>query len=160
MNKPNKRGVEVIAIYWFAILFVVAAGVVYMVSSFYGKPYDARELEVGLLADKAADCISYAGYLRDGVLSQEFQENFLDMCKITFEAEEEQYFLELNFYDFNSYQGSEAIFEASAGNQNLYGFCGLKGENLPVCLERELYVLAEDGKPYTVRIKTAIGKNA
>jgi len=164
--KGNKKGTDkVISVYWFAILFIVAGGIVYMVSAFYGNPYDVREIEAGLLSDKTAGCISYAGYLREGVLSQEFKDNFPERCNLNFEVEDTygwkeqgQYFLKLNFYDFNSYPAANSLFEISAGNPNLDDSCNLEGEQMPFCLERELYVLAEDGKPYTVKIISAIGK--
>ena len=53
MNK--KGGDKIISVYWFAIIFIVATGIVYMVLSFYGKPYDIREIEVDLLTDKIED---------------------------------------------------------------------------------------------------------
>lgn len=166
MKKNRKAAEKIMSVYWFAILFIVAAAVVYMVASFYGKPYEVRGIESGLLADKAADCISYAGYLRDGVLTDDFKNNLLEKCGITFNVEDTfdwkqqpQYFLKLDFYDFSSYPNSDPIFEASAGNQNFQSFCGLKGNKLPVCLERELYVLSKDGKPYAVKILSIIGKD-
>lgn len=165
MNKmrKNKKGAEkIISVYWFAILFIVAGAIVYMVSSFYGKPYDVREIETGLLADKAADCISYAGYLRDGVLKQEFRENFLETCGLNFEVEDvygwrkqEQYFLKIDFFDFSS---GEAIFSAEEGNGNLVNFCELEGKNLPFCLERKIYTLDKEGKLYTIKITSIIQK--
>ena len=164
MIEKNKRGAEkIISVYWFAILFIVAAGIVYMVSSFYGKPYDVRQIEVSLLADKAADCVSYAGFLREGVLTQGFKDGFLEICDITFEAEDSyswtdgsEYFLQLNFYDFDTPLTS--LFEVSAGNNNLKDFCNLKGSGFPVCLERRFYTLDKDGKKYVVKINSIVKK--
>jgi len=165
--QKNKKGAEkIISVYWFAILLIVAGAIVYMVFSFYGKPYDAREIEAGLLADKAAECVSYAGYLREGVLlNQEFKENLLENCGLNFETEDAygwkeqgQYFLQIDFYDFNSYPGSNSLFSASAGNNNLKNFCNLEGEKLPVCLERGLYTLDKEGKPYAIKITSIVRK--
>ena len=164
----NKIGTEkIISIYWFVILFIVAAAIVYMTASFYGKPYDTRQIEVELLSDKAADCISYAGFLREGVLTQGFNDNFLETCDINFGAEdsygwtdESEYFLQINFYDFDSYQDASqnSLFEVSAGNQKLKDFCQLKGKSFPICLERRFYTLDKDGEKYIVKINSAVKK--
>ena len=162
----NRKGTEkIISVYWFAILFIVAGAMVYMVSSFYGKPYDTREIEAGLLADKAAGCVSYAGYLRGGVLSQEFKEKFIEACGLNFETEDVygwkeqgQYFLQIDFYDFNSYPGSNSLFSAFAGNDNLKDFCNLEGEKSSFCLERGLYTLDKEGKLYAIKITSIVRK--
>jgi len=161
--RKNKKGAEkIISVYWFAILFIVAGAIVYMVSSFYGKPYDVREIEVGLLADKAADCVSYAGYLREGILNRGFMEKPLENCDLNFETEdtsgwkeERQYFLKMDFSDFSS---GKVIFSTEEGNGNLVNFCELEGKNLPSCLERELYILDKEGKSYTIKITSIVRK--
>jgi hypothetical protein len=165
MIKNKKAAEKIISVYWFVILFLVAGAIVYMVSSFYGKPYDIRGIEAELLVDKAADCVSYGGYLREEVLTPEFKDNFLARCGITFEVEdaygwrqEEQYFLQINFYDFNSYPNSDSLFEVSAGNFNLKDFCNIKSDTSPVCLEREVYALSKAGTPYTIKILSIIKK--
>lgn len=166
MKKRNrKKGAEkIMSVYWFAILFIVAAAIVYMVAAFYGKPYDVRNTEAELLADKIADCVSYAGYMRDGVMTQDFKTNLLQNCNITFNVEDqfgwkqqEQYFLEIDFYDFGSYPG-QSVFNASAGNSNLKDLCSLNGGKLPLCLSRQMYVIDKQGKQYIVNIFTIIGK--
>ena len=162
IQKKDKKGAEIISVYWFVILLLVAAGVSYMVFSFYGKPYDVREIEAGLLADKTADCVSYAGYLREGILHSNFQENFLGKCGLNLEVEDAyrwkeqgQYFLKIEFYDFNQ---NSLLLEASAGNINLKNFCNLEGKNFPFCLEREFFSLDKQGNLYTIKIISIIGK--
>ncbi len=68
MNKMNKLGTDkIISIYWFAILFIVAAAVVYMASVFYGGPADVREIEANILINQVADCVSQGGYLKENI---------------------------------------------------------------------------------------------
>lgn len=166
-NIKRKKGADkIISVYWFFILFLVAAAIVYMVSSFYGKPYDVRSIEAGLLADKAADCVTYAGYLRDGILTPDFQQNLLSKCSLNFDTEDVydwkqqgQYFLDINFYDLSSYPNSNSLFEASAGNPNLMDFCGVKGDTNPFCIEREFYTTDKTGKKqYVVKIISVVRK--
>lgn len=161
----NKTGAEkIMSVYWFVILFLVAGAIVYMVITFYGKPYDVREIEAGLLADKAADCVSYAGYFNNTVLNPDFNPNILEKCGINFNVEDAygwkqqgQYFLQIDFYNFSSFPNSAPISEVSAGNSNLKIFCN-KGQTSPFCLEREMYSLGKDGKQYTIKITAIVQK--
>lgn len=159
----NKKGTEkIISVYWFAILFIVAAAVSYMVYSFYGKPYDVRQIEAELLTNKVADCISNVGYLREGALDQQFKEGFLENCDITFNVEDsyrwreqDQYYIELNL---NNFVSGEKTLEIKAGNSNLKGYCNLKGEKLPFCLTRSLYVIDKNNNQYRAEILSIIRK--
>ncbi|MDP2628749.1 MAG: hypothetical protein Q8P15_02540 [Nanoarchaeota archaeon] len=161
--QKNKKGAEkIISVYWFAILFIVAGAMVYMVSSFYGKPYDVREIEAGLLTDKIAGCVSEAGYIQSVVLSQGFDNSFFDFCNLNFETEDAygwkeqgQYYTEISIYNFNSEQVLSVIKE---GNENLKEFCELGGGNLPVCLKRSLYTIAKDNSQYKIDILSVIRK--
>ena len=165
MNKiqSNKTGAEkIISVYWFAIIFIVAAAIVYMTASFYGKPYDVRQIEADLLTNKVAECISEAGYLNEKILNQQFAENFPENCNINLNVEDaygwreqEQYYLELNLVGFSS---DEKILEVKKGNPNLKSFCNLKGENLPYCLERNLYVIDKNNIQYRANILSIIRK--
>ena len=73
---------------------------------------------------------------------------------------ESEYFLQLNFYDFDSYSetNQNSLFESSAGNNNLKDFCGLEGKGFPICLERRFYALDKDGKKYVVKINSIVKK--
>ena len=63
MILKNKKGAEkILAVYWFAILVLVSAGVFSMVFSFQA-PYDVRELEASVLTGQVADCLSNQGIL-------------------------------------------------------------------------------------------------
>jgi len=158
----NKKGDKLISVYWFAILFIVAAGIVYMVSAFYGKPYDIREAEADILTTKIAGCISEAGYLKEGVLTENFRENFAEICTINFQVEDAygwrdrgQYYVEVEFLDFGT---GQQVFEASEGNSGLKPDCELEGKTLPVCIERSFYSIDENGNQYQVNILSIVRK--
>jgi hypothetical protein len=151
--KNKKGGDKIISVYWFAILFIVAAAVVYMVSSFYGAPYDVREAEADILIDKVADCISEGGYLKNNVLSEGFSGNFMGICSLNFETEDYrdwktvgQYYVELEIFEFNT---TSLVLSLQEGNSELKDFCELKGESLPVCLERSFYLVDNLGNGQT-----------
>ncbi len=131
----DKKG-KILSLYWFAILFMVAAGISYMAVSFYGAPYDVRGIEADILADKIANCLAEGGYLKENIFSEEFKNNFLEECHITFKTEnehgwnkEEQYYLEVNFYKFDQNVPNalgEKILGIEKGNVNLKNIATLE----------------------------------
>lgn len=58
----DKKGVKILAVYWFAILVLISAGVFSMVYSFQ-VPYDVRGMETGILSGKIAGCLAPQGIL-------------------------------------------------------------------------------------------------
>lgn len=166
--KKNKRGTDkLLSIYWFAILFIVAAGIVYMAALFYGSPYDVREIEATLLSNQIADCVSKGGYLNEQAL-QLTSDNFLEFCNLNFNVEDfkdwktqEQFYVEINFYKFNKDApdglGSKFVEDIVAGNTNLKEYCDKKGKNFPVCVERDFYVLVKEN-PHIIKVKSIVRK--
>ena len=164
MILKNKKADKIISVYWFAILFIVAAAIVYMVISFYGEPYDIREAEAHALTNKVAGCLSEAGYLKEGVLNEDFRENFMEECKLNFEVEDiygwreqGQYYVEINFSNFLT---MEEIPTIKKGNEALKTDCG-KGKTFPVCLNRSFYALSkkdQDQEQYQINILSIVRK--
>ncbi len=160
----NSRGEKLVSVYWFAILFIVAAGVVYATASFYGQPYDVREVEAEILSDKVAECVSHAGILKPFVFEEDFDERFLELCNLNFEVEDYkdwqdrgQYYVELNIKNFDTEDFQNL---ANGGNPQLKGFCveGNTEKNNPYCLGRELYVLDTEGNQYELTVLTIVRK--
>ena len=160
----NRKGEKIISVYWFAILFIVAAAVVSMVVIFYGKPYDIRELESNALTNHVADCLSEGGYLKKDVLgNDDFKSNFLENCDLNFNVEDiynwkeqEQYYIKVEFF-----QDDKLVFDISEGNKNIVSSCGIEKEieeeRLAKCVEREFYSLnAED--VYLIKILSIVRK--
>ena len=162
-NKMNKKGGDkIISVYCFVILFLVAAAVSYMVISFYGKPYDVRGLEANILTNRIADCVSENGYIKEETLTREFGNEFLEKCKLNFEAEnihdwqsQEQYYAQVEVIGFNS---NAKISEFSAGNVNLKNFCETKGKYMPLCLQRSFYSIDKNNTQYQVNILSIVKK--
>lgn len=126
----NKQGDKIISVYWFAILFVVAGAVVYMVAIFYGAPKNIQEVESKILANKVAECISEGGYLKENILTSDyFKNNLLKECNLNFQVEDfstwkdkEQYYLEVGIHKFDSTfpeNLGENIFNFTTGDINL-----------------------------------------
>ena len=163
----NKNGVEILSVYWFAILFIVAAAIVYMVYSFYGQPYDVRETEADALTTLVARCLTDAGYVKDGVLSagvlnEDFKNNFLSNCNLNFEVEDAygwlksgQFYLGVNLFDFNS---GTAIGNVAKGNLGLKDSCSQNGKLIPVCVDRDFYVIDRDNNQYKINVVSVVRK--
>jgi len=147
----NKKGTEkILSVYWFIILFITAAAIVYMVAIFYGEPYDVRQIEANILINRIVDCLSDGENLREDALNQSFRDNFLENCNLNFNSEEmweqEQYYIEIK--DLN----------ITGGNVNLKDYCGLHKQTSIVCVERNFYVLDENNKGSMIEILSIVRK--
>ena len=165
----DKYGTDkILSVYWFTILFLVASAIVYMTVSFYGKPYDIRELEANALTNHIADCLSDAsnpGYLKENILGNEdFKNNFLVACNLNFDVEDThdwreqgQYYVGIEFF-----QEENLVFEILEGNKNLISSCGIEKEvekeRLAKCVEREFYSLDSIGNVYSIKILSVVRK--
>ncbi|MCH8945898.1 MAG: hypothetical protein IIA85_03175 [Nanoarchaeota archaeon] len=159
MNLRNKRGAEkLMSVYWFAILILVAGTIVYMVSVFYGNPYDVREIETNILINKVADCLSDKGKLRYQ-LTEELKTNFLEKCHLNFgnENEELEYYLEIEFYNFDN--NNLLDFSISEGNINLKNYIeDFPGSNSVISTSKSFYVLNDKDEELIVKILSIIRK--
>jgi hypothetical protein len=159
----DKIGAEkTISIYWFAILIIVAAAIVYMVVSVYGQPYDVRQIESDILANNIAGCISEGGYLKEKIINDvEFSENFLEKCNLNFESPDfekssGEYYVSIRFQDFNS--GNQIGAEIINGNVNLKLACELKGKTNPACSSKSFYVIDKNSQSYRIDIIASVNK--
>jgi hypothetical protein len=158
----NRRGDTLFSLYWFAILMIVAGGIVGMVFVFYGNPYDIREIESNLLVDKLASCVSYAGRINGNlILNGEIQNtNVLDNCHLNLSDE---YFYEITFYKVGDVANPflDYFLKTSGGNLNLAASCEISDEdfsNLPTCINRSFYSLDNANNQYIIKILTAVKK--
>ena len=125
----NKKASKILSMYWFVILFIVAGAVVYMAFLFYGAPYDVRGIESNALTMQIANCLARGGYLKPGILGEDFANNFLDFCNLNLDVEDVygwgeqgQYYFEVGIHEFdeNSLSGfGTSISEIVEGNPNL-----------------------------------------
>lgn len=163
MNKfTDKKGTDkILSVYWFAILFIVAGGIVYMTFIFYGEPYDVREIEASILTNQIADCLSQGGKLVEEWDKLD-NDNFLEKCHLTFNVEDtkawkdDQYYVNIDFQKFDT--GDSAREPITNGNINLKQFCDQEGKNLPVCVERSFYTLDEENSQYVIKILSVVRK--
>jgi hypothetical protein len=167
----NKRGTDkMLSVYWFLILFISAAAIVYMVAVFYGHPYDVRELEANILANKIADCVSRGGELVPELFDNDSwadlyggKNNFWDYCGITLAVEDPQvwkdpqYYAEARIYNMNEVE----VFGRMTGNLNLLSSCELQQdeehERLAKCVEKRFYSVGQ-GEQYLIKVLSVVRK--
>ena len=167
----NKKGTEqVISVYWFAILIIVAVGISAMVFTFYNHPYDVRELEANILMNKVADCISEHGVIKKEIINEtgHFQKDF-DMqkiCHFNFSAPDfsgdshGQYYVLITFNDSNE----NFLFDKEGRDNYLRADClaklELKDEKaLPGCVKGNLFAVDLTGKQYSIEILSGVSKS-
>lgn len=153
----NNRGEKYLSVYWFAILAIVAGGIIAMVFVFYGKPYDVRNVEAEIMINKIADCLSdEEGKLREDISN----ENVLQECHLNF-GEKNEFYFEVDGLTLKSVLPSTENKDLSEegikqGYFNLKANCG-KAENV-VCVERQVYYLKENGSGETIKILSGVRK--
>jgi hypothetical protein len=168
----DKKGADkIISIYWFIILTLIAGGVFAMAYSFYGSPYDVREIESEILTNKIADCISYRGLinselLNDGVFDEIFVNNFLKECNLNFNTQNEwediQFFSVIEFYNFSNIENP--ILTINNGNINFIGSCDIKTtsgkdyEKLVKCNKNSFYAVDNSNNQYLIKIISGVRK--
>ncbi len=161
----NNKGTEqVLSVYWFAILIIVAVGVSAMVFTFYGHPYDVRELEANILMNKIADCVSKEGIIPKQITQNGNLEAF-DIerdCGLNFNTpdipgEHKQYYVRITFKDMNE---NEVFPPKEGGNNNLRSLClGTEtAEALPTCINGKIFALDSSGRQYSIEILTGVLK--
>ena len=155
----NKKGEEVLSLYWFLILTITAGGIIGMIFVFYGSPYDIRDIEANLLIDKIADCVSYNGVINESIIFDgELKEIDFSSCHLNFSPEEDEYFYKISFYKLEDLE--DVFFQGNDGNLNLEASCAIEqdSDKLPGCVEKSFYSLDNLGNQYLIKILVAIRK--
>jgi hypothetical protein len=164
LTPRNRSGAEeIMSMYWLAILFIAAGGIIGMVFIFYGNPYDIRDIEANLLVDKLADCISYGGKINNLIISDGKTGEFIfSNCHLNFGSEEDEYFYKVSIYKVEDLANPflDYFFQTHGGNLNLEASYSINeySENLPVGVERSFYSLDNVGNQYIIKILGVIKK--
>ena len=168
-TKMNKKGDKLLSVYWFLILVIVATGIVLMVNVFYGNPYDVREIESALLANKVADCIYYGGEVNreifsvQGVFKESFRDGFMEDCSLNFDVQGDfvqvPYYIEVDF--FSGINSKKSEFNITEGNNNLKPDCKIEvadSSKLAKCTDKSFFMRTKNGGVYFVKLLTIISK--
>ncbi len=169
-SKNKKGSNKLISIYWFAILVIIAGGVVMMVNVFYSSPYDVREAEAEILSAKVADCLVKGGEINKlltsptGAFRESFKDNFMKFCSLNFDVEGEferpEYYVEVGFYTEGDLEREK--FKLIEGNLNWKKDCNFKDKNqekLVKCVENDFYAVDSTQGVYLIKILSIVGKS-
>ena len=169
----DKKGTDkILSIYWFAILIIIAGGIFAIISMFHSSPYDVREIEANLLANKVAECLSTQGKISSLKIldtSGDFlltEANILEICHLNFVVEDElgfkknpQYYLGLTIFKVSDV--TTPVLDISKGNINYKADCQIQEnkeyERLVKCVDRGLYAVGQ-GEQYLIKISSIIRK--
>jgi len=155
----KKAGERVLSIYLFIIYIIVAIGIVSGVIIFHGTSLDVREKEAGILSDKVIDCLVEQGQLKKEILNTDI--DLISFCNFNFKDNtekykgEERYAVKVEIIDFETNNVEKTL--SIAGNSEFLEFCNEKGDKIPKCNEKKLYVLDGQNK-FILRIVSAVGK--
>ncbi len=158
----NKKAEQMISVYWFVILILVAVGIYAMIAAYFNYPTDVRQWEAEVLGNRVADCISENGKIVQE-LNEEFKSNFLIICGLNLEAqklEQPQFYIEVNFFNVENLE--ESIFNFSKGNyawKEQY-FLQEEGKFQRVVKgsEKRFYSVDNQGKQILVEVLTVVRK--
>lgn len=145
----NKKGDNVLSIWWFGILVFVGGGIVFGALLFYGAYVDVRLVESEILNNKISNCL-----VSDNVFDQEIlNKDFLNECNLNQELFQQgsKYFIKVDFD--NQYQ------TLKFGNNALEIDCGikkkiLKANEFPDCTTNKLNVMDLNGNDVEIIILT------
>jgi len=164
----NKKGEKLISVYWFLILTLIVVGIVVMVNTFYGNPYDVRTLEVEVLNNHVSNCISSGGRMNPlliwpstGQYQESFRDTFVEKCKLNLEGHNEfdpiEYYVEVNLYNKFDKKPFATLF---SGNKNWIGDCQANNEykNLATCYNSTIYSTDNVGNLYRIEIFSIVHK--
>ena len=169
LRLASKKGDKLLSLYWFAMLVIVAVGVVLMVNAFYGNPYDIRQVESQTLASHVADCVYFGGKVNpeifsvDGIFKESFRDQFMNICTLNFSVEGEftpvPYYLDVEFLSGSNFDQNQ--FEITEGNLNIKSDCNVTVADttkLAKCSDKQFLMETDSGQIYLVKILSVVDK--
>ena len=171
----NRIGADkILSVYWFAILFIIASGVFAMVYVFYTSPFDVRNVEADALGNQIVSCVSQNGKIIPRWTTNQISLKIRDECHLNLNSEsnENQYYVQIDFYDFKTFAFSESngreiiSSQPSAtvydGNANLKTDCEIQEiknyEKQSKCFEKRFYATDEKNNQYLIKITSIVRK--
>ena len=133
----DKKGEQLLSIWWFAVLVIVAGGIVFGVLIFYSSHVDIRALESKVLVDRITNCIDNKALENEEFLKgKEGNFDVLGNCKINKElfGKGSNYFIKISTSDKELYKFGNPSFEEQC--QIKEG--ALRAKHFPECYERTI----------------------
>lgn len=134
MNKKGETGEQISVFMFLFLLLIIGVGIVAGVFIFFGKGYDYRESEAGLLNYKIEEC------LMENELTTDFfkAENFFEKCKLNKGIIEENSIIRICSGVENCANVDKGLLDIGSNFQSC-GFEGVKKNRAyPLCVTGEL----------------------
>lgn len=141
----NKRGDELLSIWWFVILAIVGTGIVIGVLTFYSADVDVKGVEALILVQKAESCIVNHGTVSSDFVAGNY--NFVSNCHLSQTTFKNGLLIKTILTDENGKEVASSLI----GDGSLEGDCnaignGVTAENYPKCaMESIAIAYAKDG---------------
>jgi len=127
--KNKKAATKLLSIWWFAILLIIAVGIIIGTSIFFSKKIDVRLLESDIIAAKLTDCVIDARGVIDlealNLKDDAAKGSFLEKCGFNSEiiSSSSDYFARINLYEAGSNPPKEIMSPIYFGNSAFEGDC-------------------------------------
>jgi len=142
----NKKGEDILSIWWFAVLFIVAGGIVFGTLSFYSDYADIRSFESEILVNKVERCLSHN--IKDSFFEGNLDIfNFCNLYKNSFEKDG-NFFLKISENDKTIYLFATQKFDEQCKIKTRV----IRAKYFPECAEKEIMVFDEEGKSHFLKI--------
>ena len=142
----NKKGEDILSIWWFAVLFIVAGGIVFGTLSFYSDYADIRSFESEILVNKVERCLSHN--IKDSFFEGNLDIfNFCNLYKNSFEKDG-NFFLKISENDKTIYLFATQKFDEQCKIKKGV----IRAKYFPECYEKEIIVFDEEGKNHFLKI--------
>lgn len=151
----KQKKANLLSIWWFFVLTIIAIGIFIGVYMFYGHKIDIRYLEADILSTRVMNCL-----VSNGVLNADFEnQNFdiLTSCSLDNKVfgVGSDYLVKVSLYGAGG-----LIKEVTAGNSGLEGDCKItlgvkKAEQYPRCSEKSITAVNSTGQTVSLKIFAA-----
>ena len=148
----KKAELNLLSIWWFAILVVIAVGIVSSTLIFYSNKADVRLSEADILATKIIDCVSSDAFINERFLSKNF--DVFKECSInqSIVNNSGNYYLKISLK-----KNDNLIQESKYGNSAFeidckIGASMIEAKNYPRCLQREVLLFDNNYEKYKLSI--------
>ena len=161
--KIKRSDGKLLSIWWFAILTIIAVGVVSGTLIFFSNKIDVRLYESDVLANKIVKCLAPNGFIDELFLKDTaVKPDILERCNLNknrLDAVGSNYFIKISVFDSVD---SLARTEVQYGNGAFDSDCKVGAAvdmagNFPRCLERNISVLNSNKE--ILRLKIIAGSN-
>ena len=159
MNK--KADSKLLSIWWFAVLTVIAGGVIMAVLIFQSAKIDVRVAEVDILSAKIINCVLDKGYFNFEFVSGKM--DIFKVCGLNEDVlvEHGNYFIKLGLVDND---GKDIFSEQRYGNSALEGDCRIQqalfsARTYARCSENSVFGLDSDKREIVLSMILASNKD-